>query len=139
MRHDIDTGATATTPANAPGVLPGTFDTSTPGFGTAAAPHDFTLYCTCTGLAAGAVARVSIEDSVLGTFADAQPLAVFHFSGPIGAAEMPGGPNTGQVEFVKRAYELPAAAVALAASKLRVNVLTLTAAGALSAHAQIDC
>ena len=130
MRHDIDTGATAVTPVSAAGPLAGTFDTSTPGFGTAEAPHDFTLYVTCTGLAAGAVARVAVQDSTLGDFTDALPLAVFHFAGPIAK---------GQVENTIGACNLPAANVAAAGSKMRLNVLQVTAAGALSVHGQIEC
>lgn len=129
MRHDIDTGASAATPVSAAGPLAGTFDTSTPSFGTAQNPHDFTLYVSCTGLAAGATARVAVEDSILGTFADALPLAVFHFAGPI---------SKGQVQDAVSAYNLPAANVAAAASKLRVNVLQITADGAGSFHAQIE-
>jgi len=132
MRHDIDSGASTTTPITAAGPVA---QAATPQ--TIPAAGDFSLYLTCLSLTpAGATARIAIQDSANGTFSDALDLWVEHFQGAIGGTVQGTGANASDpIAESRRAYQLTNAS---RGGTLRVNVLALSAGASLSLHAQAD-
>lgn len=96
---------------------------------TASLPNLKTIYLDLQGLTAGATCRVSIEDSATGTFTDAMPVKVWHFSG---------GENLDGVTVSATGPEMCNMRFGAAGNALRVNVLALSAGATLSITGTVD-
>jgi hypothetical protein len=117
-RYPITTGIQTVTAA---GPVTGTLST-------ASLPNLSTIYLDVTGLSSG-TCRISIEDSASGTFGDAQPVKVWHFSS--------GEPVNG-VTVSANADEMVAIRKGANGNALRVNVLSIAAGATLSVSATVD-
>lgn len=117
-RYPITTGIQTVT---ATGPVTGTLST-------AALPNLSTLYLDVTGLSSG-TCRISIEDSASGTFTDALPVKVWHFT----AGSEPDGINVSaaldEIENVRKGAT---------GNALRVNVLSIASGATLSLAGTAD-
>jgi hypothetical protein len=124
MNYEITTGAQTVT---ATGAVTGSLSTS-------ALSGDFTVKVDVLGLTAGATARIAVEDTSAGFGTDHSQVAVFDVSGPIGTAESVVAPP--DVNYSKRAYEVPSTRFGATNAALRVNVLVLSGSSpSLTVHA----
>ncbi|HEX3742906.1 MAG TPA: hypothetical protein VHW09_03215 [Bryobacteraceae bacterium] len=117
-RYSITTGTQTVT---ATGPVAGTLST-------AALPNLSTLYLDVTGLSSG-TCRVSIEDSATGTFADALPVKVWHFSA--------GEPADG-IAVSAKLDEVANLRAGASGNALRVNVLSLSGGATLHVSGTAD-
>jgi hypothetical protein len=117
-RHPITTGIqTVTTSGPVTGTL------STAGLTTLS-----TIYLDVTGLSSG-TCRIAIEDSATGTFTDALPVKVWHFTP---------GSNPGGINVSAALNEVPNMRRGATGNALRVNVLSLAAGATLSLSGTVD-
>ncbi len=117
-RYPITTGIQTVT---ASGPVTGTLST-------AALPNLSTVYLTVTGLSSG-TCRIAIEDSATGTFGDAIPVKVWHFTS--------GEPASG-ITVSAAADELVSIRKGANGNALRVNVLSLSTGSTLSLSGSVD-
>ncbi|MEI9973685.1 MAG: hypothetical protein WDO73_17525 [Ignavibacteriota bacterium] len=117
-RYPITTGIQTVT---APGPVAGTLST-------AGLTKLSTIYLDVTGLSSG-TCRISIEDSASGTFSDALPVKVWHFT----AGSEPGGINVSaaldEIENIRKGAS---------GNALRVNVLAIASGATLSLAGSVD-
>jgi hypothetical protein len=95
---------------------------------TATLPNLSTIYLDVTGLTSGSC-RISIEDSASGTFGDALPVKVWHFTA--------GEPIDGETVSA-RLDEIGNIRAGATGNALRVNVLALSTGAALSLTGTAD-
>jgi hypothetical protein len=117
-RYPITTGIQTVT---ATGPVTGTLSTS-------GLPTLSTLYLDVTGLSAG-TCRISIEDSASGTFGDALPVKVWHFTA---------GSNPGGINVSAELDEIENLRKGATGNALRVNVLSLSSGATLSLSGSVD-
>jgi len=117
-RYPITTGTQTVT---ASGPVTGTLST-------AALTNLSTIYLDVTGLSTG-TCRISIEDSATGTFGDALPVKVWHFTA--------GEPADGITVSAMR-DEIPNIRAGATGNALRVNVLSLSAGATLNISGNVD-
>jgi len=117
-RYPITTGTQTVT---ASGPVTGTLST-------AALTNLSTIYLDVTGLSTG-TCRISIEDSATGTFGDALPVKVWHFTA--------GEPADGITVSAMR-DEIPSIRAGATGNALRVNVLSLSAGATLNISGNVD-
>lgn len=117
-RYPITTGIQTVT---ATGPVTGTLST-------AALPNLSTLYLDVTGLSSG-TCRISIEDSATGTFADALPVKVWHFTA---------GSTSSGINVSAEAEEIENLRKGASGNAMRVNVLSLASGATLSLAGTVD-
>jgi len=95
---------------------------------TSGLPTLSTIYLDVTGLSAG-TCRIAIEDSATGTFTDALPVKVWHFTP---------GSNASGINVSAALDEIPNMRKGATGNALRVNVLSLAAGATLSLSGSVD-
>jgi hypothetical protein len=96
---------------------------------TASLPNVSTIYIDVTSFTAGAVCRVSIEDSASGNFSDALPVKVWHFQGGESGSGVTVSANLDEISNIRKGAT---------GNALRVNVLAISASASLSLTASVD-